>query len=306
VDLVQRVQQEEEHRAARGDGAVLVAVLVDVHLRFLGLRHLDVDLRGHALRLLQRLDEHDVLRDVALGDRQLVQQVVLQLLQLDRELRVLDDQLRLGLLQAETTLINFTVTEKGLEDQLLALVVNKERPDLEETKTQLIIQNTEFTIKLKQLEDDLLYKLAVAEGDITEDVVLIESLEESKRVATEINIKVAQAKETEVDINENRNKYRPVAARGAMLFFLLNSLNKIHAFYQFSLNAFVTVFGRGLDLAPGGRKKKKLGGGMSFRSIVKRATGEAKDFASVVIAAKKAARASREPTPQASETGEPE
>ena len=54
-------------------------------------------------------------------------------------------------IQAETTLINFTVTEAGLEDQLLALVVNKERPDLEETKTQLIIQNTEFTIKLKQV-----------------------------------------------------------------------------------------------------------------------------------------------------------
>ena len=31
-------------------------------------------------------------------------------------------------------------TLQGLEDQLLALVVNKERPDLEETKTQLIIQ----------------------------------------------------------------------------------------------------------------------------------------------------------------------
>lgn len=69
--------------------------------------------------------------------------------------------------QAETTLINFTVTEAGLEDQLLALVVNKERPDLEETKTQLIIQGSEFTIKLKQLEDELLYKLSTAEGDIT-------------------------------------------------------------------------------------------------------------------------------------------
>jgi dynein heavy chain len=72
-------------------------------------------------------------------------------------------------------------------------VVNKERPDLEELKTQLIIQNTEFTIKLKQLEDDLLYKLSTAEGDITEDVALIESLEESKRVATEINEKVRGA-----------------------------------------------------------------------------------------------------------------
>jgi len=135
---------------------------------------------------------------------------------------------------------------QGLEDQLLALVVNKERPDLEETKTQLIIQNTEFTIKLKQLEDELLYKLSTAEGDITgglawqcnerilstcwlqdrscatqiaasgnisgllsaEDVPLIESLEASKRLATEIGEKVVEASETEVAINDSRNKYR--------------------------------------------------------------------------------------------------
>jgi len=51
-------------------------------------------------------------------------------------------------------------------------------------------------------------------------------------------------------------RYRPVAQRGAMLFFLLNSLSKIHAFYQFSLNAFVTVFGRGLGNAPGGKRKQ--------------------------------------------------
>ena len=78
-----------------------------------------------------------------------------------------------------------------------------------------------------------------------------------------------ESRETEQAINENRNKYRTVAARGAMLFFLLNSLNKIHAFYQFSLNAFVTVFSRGLDLAPGGRKKKQLKKTPSLRDQVR-------------------------------------
>ena len=34
----------------------------------------------------------------------------------------------------KVTLINFTVTETGLEDQLLALVVKKERPDLASQK----------------------------------------------------------------------------------------------------------------------------------------------------------------------------
>ncbi len=37
-------------------------------------------------------------------------------------------------MQAQATLINFTVTRDGLEDQLLAEVVATERPDLERTK----------------------------------------------------------------------------------------------------------------------------------------------------------------------------
>lgn len=37
-------------------------------------------------------------------------------------------------MQAQCTLINFTVTRDGLEDQLLAAVVSMERPDLEELK----------------------------------------------------------------------------------------------------------------------------------------------------------------------------
>lgn len=164
-------------------------------------------------------------------------------------------------------------------------------------------QNTEFTIKLKQLEDELLFKLSNAEGDITEDVALIESLEESKRVATEINEKVKEAKETEVAINENRNKYRNVAARGAMLFFLLNSLNKIHAFYQFSLNAFVMVFSRGLDLAPGGRRKKNKN--MTLRQLSRRISNtQAKDFAEVIKEARRASSASGGAPHNASQTGE--
>jgi dynein heavy chain len=41
-------------------------------------------------------------------------------------------------IQAEATLINFSVTEAGLEDQLLTLVVKKERPDLAAKKEELI------------------------------------------------------------------------------------------------------------------------------------------------------------------------
>ncbi|GAB4813657.1 hypothetical protein N2152v2_000703 [Parachlorella kessleri] len=187
-------------------------------------------------------------------------------------------------IQAETTLINFTVTESGLEDQLLALVVNKERPDLEETKAQLIIQNTEFTIKLKQLMDNLLNTLSSAEGDLTENVALIESLEQSKALADEISEKVVEARETELQINAARDVYRPVAARGSMLFFLLNALSKIHAFYQFSLGGFVTVFSRGIDLAPGGTTSKQT---VTLEALSRRVTAQQLDFGTVMDMARR-------------------
>ena len=73
-------------------------------------------------------------------------------------------------MQAETTLINFMVTEDGLEDQLLALTVAKERPDLEEQKAELITQQNENKIKIKELEDGILEQLANAEGDVLENI----------------------------------------------------------------------------------------------------------------------------------------
>jgi hypothetical protein len=55
------------------------------------------------------------------------------------------------------------VTERGLEDQLLALVVDHERPDLQEQASALVRQLAEYTITLKELEDNLLFRLANAQ-----------------------------------------------------------------------------------------------------------------------------------------------
>ncbi|CAH8640372.1 unnamed protein product [Heterobilharzia americana] len=152
-------------------------------------------------------------------------------------------------MQAQTTLINFTVTRDGLEDQLLASVVNKERPDLEQLKADLTRQQNEFKITLKQLEDSLLARLSAAEGNFLGDYALVENLETNKRTAIEIVEKVAQAKITEVQINEARELYRPAACRASLLYFILNDLNKINPMYQFSLKAFRSVFEVAMDRA---------------------------------------------------------
>ncbi|PSN32950.1 Dynein beta chain [Blattella germanica] len=145
-------------------------------------------------------------------------------------------------MQAQTTLINFTVTRDGLEEQLLAEVVKAERPDLEKLRTELTKQQNDFKITLKVLEDDLLTRLANAGEDILSDTALVINLETTKKTADEIEIKVEEAKVTSKQIDEAREQYRKAAARASLLYFILNDLNKINPIYQFSLKAFSIVF----------------------------------------------------------------
>ncbi|KAM6240341.1 dynein axonemal heavy chain 9 isoform 2-T2 [Spheniscus humboldti] len=155
-------------------------------------------------------------------------------------------------LQAQCTLINFTVTRDGLEDQLLAAVVNMERPDLEELKSDLTKQQNGFKITLKTLEDNLLSRLSSASGNFLGDTALVENLEITKQTAAEIEEKVQESKITETKINEAREHYRPAAARASLLYFTMNDLHAIHPMYQFSLKAFSIVFQKAIERAPPG------------------------------------------------------
>merc|ERR1719191_2073059 len=150
-------------------------------------------------------------------------------------------------IQAECTCINFTVTEAGLEDQLNFAIVKLERPDLAREKSRLIAQQNEFKVKLAELEALLLEKLANAEGDLTDDTDLILSLEDAKKTSDEVKEKMVIATETELKINETSENYRPSANRGALVFFLMMDLRKIHSFYKYSLDAFLVVVTRAVE-----------------------------------------------------------
>jgi dynein heavy chain len=150
---------------------------------------------------------------------------------------------------AQTTLINFMVTEVGLEDQLLAVVVNQERPDLEVKRVALIREMNTMTIELQKCEDGLLFELSNATGDILENVTLIENLEATKKKSREINKAMAIAKDTQKTIAESRLYYTVVAVRGSLLFFQIDNLCKIDHMYQYSLEAFMVVFNKALGKA---------------------------------------------------------
>ena len=115
----------------------------------------------------------------------------------------------------KVTIINFTVTKSGLEDQLLSDVVRLERPDLEEQRNELIIKINNAKIELKKIEDEILRKLFHSEGNILDDQELVDTLNSSKLTAKKISLQLAEAETTEKMITTAREKYRPVATRGA-------------------------------------------------------------------------------------------
>jgi len=149
---------------------------------------------------------------------------------------------------AQCTIINFIVTPEGLEDQILAMVVNVEKPELEQKKQELVRQQNDFKVTLSQLEDDLLSQLSAADpATILDNIPLIEGLEKTKATSKEIAEQVAAAQKTEIEINTSREAYRPVAAEGSTLFFLIIQLCFIEHMYQYSLESFVSFLYKAIE-----------------------------------------------------------
>lgn len=87
----------------------------------------------------------------------------------------------------KVTMLNFMVTYKGLEDQMLNIVVTHEDPNNMKKRNDAIIKRAQNEKKKGELEDKILNQIATSETDILEDDVLLETLDESKAQCKQID-----------------------------------------------------------------------------------------------------------------------
>ncbi len=150
---------------------------------------------------------------------------------------------------AKTAIVNFAVKEKGLEDQLLAILVRRERPELEEQKSVLVTSMAAAKRKLVELEDEILFLLATAQGSLLDDEKLVNTLQSSKTISEEVTMQLAVSEQTEKRIDIAREGYRPAAQRASILYFVLNDISSVDPMYQFSLDSYIELFEKSISKA---------------------------------------------------------
>ncbi|CCW67502.1 unnamed protein product [Phytomonas sp. Hart1] len=139
-------------------------------------------------------------------------------------------------------LLNFAVKEQGLEEQLLKIVVEREKPELEHENEKLILDMAAAKKETKRLEDDILDLLSSFQCSLLENKRLIDTLQSAKVTAANIKKQLKESEETSVKISQAREEYRECAQRASILFFVLADLGAIDSMYQFALDSYIELF----------------------------------------------------------------
>lgn len=143
---------------------------------------------------------------------------------------------------SRTTIVNFTITKGSLENQILSSALRNLKPELENKRSELLSLQSEYQIRLFDLESKLLELLNESSGIILENDELIQTLESLKTEANSIDKKIEESQSVIKEVDDVRNKYEDFAIHSTIIFKILEKINLSSSFYSFSFSDLISTF----------------------------------------------------------------
>jgi dynein heavy chain 1 len=149
---------------------------------------------------------------------------------------------------SRTTIVNFTITPSSLQMQCLDRFLKVQRPDIDSKRKILLKTQGEYQLRLHELEKQLLDSLNESTGNILDDENVMNTLEALKTEATDIQSKIEAADEVLEEIEHVTSLYRSLAGKLSAIFFCIDQLHQIEGHYVFSLEFFLDIFDKQLEV----------------------------------------------------------
>ncbi|ABN68600.2 Dynein heavy chain, cytosolic (DYHC) [Scheffersomyces stipitis CBS 6054] len=143
---------------------------------------------------------------------------------------------------ARTTIVNFSITTASLENKILDIYLRETQPDIDKKRSELVILQGEYEVRLHSLEEELLHSLSQSSGNILENDDVVNTLETLKKGAKEIDEKLKDSAEVMEYVDSFRNKFQVVSKHVSGVFTILEKLRELNSIYSFSLRNFIFTF----------------------------------------------------------------
>jgi dynein heavy chain 1 len=133
---------------------------------------------------------------------------------------------------SRVSLVNFTVTPASLQSQALGLLLKMVKPELEEKRALLLKVRGEQSVKLRELEEQLLEKISNAQGSILDDDELIKGMESVKAEASVVETSMKEGEKTMEELAVAIGEFESLSTLVSELFFVLEGLKSLCGLYQ--------------------------------------------------------------------------
>ena len=147
-----------------------------------------------------------------------------------------------SLAAARVNVVNFTITDGNLEDVIISKTLKLQNPEVEQQRLELRDAQIKYHIQLFNLEEDLLKSLGKSTLSLLEDDQVLTNLEQLKRDANFVDLKILEAVEIQRTVEDAAYEYSIISKHAIFIFNVLRKYRNHDLFYQFSMKEFLEAY----------------------------------------------------------------